>query len=161
MVRSFIPSLHDIRALLRLAIPIATVQVGLMLMSVVDTMIVGHVSARELAAAALGNLYFYGLTGFGMGTVWAIDPVVSQALGAGDREAAALGMAGDAALGREQLRAGLGALVVGGRVGRARPGVVLRAGDAGVRSGGLRSGLRAFRAAARHKHEQGERGDGE
>src|SRR6266568_508857 len=54
-----------------------------MFMAVVDTMVVGHVSARELAASALGNLYFYGLAGFGMGVIWAIDPVVSQARGAG------------------------------------------------------------------------------
>ena len=86
MFRHEAPRLQDVRALLRLAVPIATVQVGLMLMAVVDTMVLGHVSARELAASALGNLYFFGLAGFGMGTVWAIDPVVSQALGAGDRE---------------------------------------------------------------------------
>jgi MATE family multidrug resistance protein len=92
MVRSFIPTLADMRALVRLAVPIATVQVGLMLMAVVDTMVVGHVSSRELAASALGNLYVYGLAGFGMGIVWSVDPIVSQALGARDTEAAALGI---------------------------------------------------------------------
>jgi MATE family multidrug resistance protein len=92
MVREFIPSGQDIRALLRLAVPIASVQVGLMLMGVADLMFVGHVSSRELAAAALGNLYIYGLAGCGMGVVWAVDPIVSQAMGAGDREAAALGI---------------------------------------------------------------------
>src|ERR1051326_1616493 len=92
MLHTFVPSARDVRALVRLAVPIATVQVGIMLMAVVDTMVVGHVSARELAAAALGNLYFYGFAGFGMGVVWAVDPIVSQALGAGDREAAPLGV---------------------------------------------------------------------
>jgi len=92
MKRLPLPAAADVRALLRLALPIVFVQVGLMLMSVVDTMVVGHVSSRELAASALGNLYFFGLAGFGMGTVWAIDPVVSQALGAGDHEGAALGI---------------------------------------------------------------------
>src|ERR1051325_7841081 len=92
MLHTFVPSARDVRALVRLAVPIATVQVGIMLMAVVDTMVVGHVSARELAAAALGNLYFYGFAGFGMGVVWAVDPIVSQALGAGDREAASLGV---------------------------------------------------------------------
>src|SRR5205823_9371127 len=92
MFRHHLPRSQDVRALLRLGVPIATVQVGIMLMAVVDTMVVGHVSARELAAAALGNLYFYGFAGFGMGVVWAIDPVVSQALGAGDREAVSLGV---------------------------------------------------------------------
>ena len=56
MLGTFVPTRHDLRALVRLAIPIVTVQVGLMLMGVVDTIIVGHVSARELAAASLGHL---------------------------------------------------------------------------------------------------------
>ena len=92
MLRSFQPGLADIRALLRLAGPIVAVQVGGMLMGVVDTMVMGHVSASELAATALGNLYYFGLNGFGMGIVWAIDPIVSQAMGAGDHERAALGI---------------------------------------------------------------------
>jgi MATE family multidrug resistance protein len=92
MFRDFAPTLRDLRALVRLAVPIVTVQVGLMLMGVVDTVIVGHVSARELAAASLGHLYFFGLAVFAMGTLWAIDPIVSQAMGARDHEAAALGI---------------------------------------------------------------------
>jgi len=42
----------------RLALPIVLAQVGLMLMGVVDTLMVGRVSAVALAAVALGNLYF-------------------------------------------------------------------------------------------------------
>ena len=86
------PSAKDIRALLRLAGPIVTVQVGGMLMGVTDTVIMGHVSSRELAATALGNLYFYGLNGFGLGIVWGADPIVAQAMGAKDHESAALGI---------------------------------------------------------------------
>jgi MATE family multidrug resistance protein len=67
-------------------------QVGMMLMNVVDTIFVGHVSARELAAAALGGLYTIGLFNFALGVVWAVDPLVSQALGARDPAAAALGV---------------------------------------------------------------------
>jgi MATE family multidrug resistance protein len=92
MFRNFIPTRGDLRSLLRLAIPMVTVQIGLMLMGVVDTIVVGHVSARELAAASLGNLYVFGLAVFGIGTLWSLDPVVSQAMGAGDREAAARGI---------------------------------------------------------------------
>ena len=55
-----------------------------MLMGVVDTMMVGHLSARALASVALGNLYFYGCAAFGMGTLMALDPVVAQAVGARD-----------------------------------------------------------------------------
>ncbi len=92
MLGSFTPSGTDLRALLRLAVPIATVQVGIMLMGVAGTIYVGHVSATELAGAALGSLYVYGLFGFGMGTLWAVDPIVSQAFGARDHGAASLGV---------------------------------------------------------------------
>jgi MATE family multidrug resistance protein len=92
MLRNFVPSPRDVRALVRLAVPIVAMQVGMMLMSVVDTVFVGHVSARELAAAALGSLYTIGLFNFALGVVWAVDPLVSQALGAGDPAAAALGV---------------------------------------------------------------------
>src|SRR5262245_35599350 len=92
MFRAFVPSAHDVRALIRLAVPIVSMQVGLMLMNVVDTVFVGHVSARELAGAALGGLYTIGLFNFCLGVVWAVDPIVSQALGARDREAAAIGV---------------------------------------------------------------------
>lgn len=92
MFRQFVPSGTDVRALVRLAIPIASVQVGLMLMGVVDTIMLGHVSSRELAAGALGTLYTFLLAGFAMGVIWAVDPIVSQAIGAGDHESAALGV---------------------------------------------------------------------
>ena len=91
-MRNFIPTPHDMRSLVKLAIPIVTVQVGLMTMGVVDTIVMGHVSARELAAAALGHLYVMGLAVFGMGTLWGLDPIVSQAMGARDHEAAAMGV---------------------------------------------------------------------
>lgn len=92
MLRNFVPTRHDLASLVRLAVPIVTVQVGIMLMGVVDTVIVGHVNARELAAASLGHLYFFSLAIFGMGTLWSIDPIVSQAMGARDHEGAALGV---------------------------------------------------------------------
>src|SRR5688500_20401118 len=72
------------RAMARLAAPVVVVQVGLMAMGVADTIMVGRVSAVALAAAALGNLYFMNVTFFGMGTLMALDPLVSQALGARD-----------------------------------------------------------------------------
>lgn len=92
MVRAFVPDSGDIRAVIRLAIPIASVQVGLMLMGVVDTIMLGHVSTTELAAGALGNLMVYGFSGAAMGILWSADPIVAQALGAKDHEAAALGV---------------------------------------------------------------------
>jgi MATE family multidrug resistance protein len=60
------------------------IQVGIMLMGVVDTLMAGRISAQALAAVALGNLYVFGSLVFGMGTLLAIDPVVAQAVGARD-----------------------------------------------------------------------------
>jgi MATE family multidrug resistance protein len=89
---AFRVSRADVAALFSLAVPIVVVQVGLMFMGVVDTVVVGHVSSIELAAAALGNLYFFALCVFGMGTLMAIDPLVSQAVGAGDQAAVTRGL---------------------------------------------------------------------
>ncbi|MFN2565078.1 MAG: MATE family efflux transporter [Gemmatimonadaceae bacterium] len=75
----------ELRAMARLAAPVVLVQVGLMAMGVVDTIMVGRVSAVALAAAALGNLYFMNVSFFGMGTLMALDPLVAQAVGARDR----------------------------------------------------------------------------
>ncbi len=63
-----------------------------MLMGVVDTVMVGHVSPADLAGVALGNIYFFGSCVFGMGLLFSLDPVVSQAVGAGDRLAMARGV---------------------------------------------------------------------
>jgi MATE family multidrug resistance protein len=79
------PNREDLAAMLRLAAPVVVVQVGLMLMGVVDTMVVGRVSARALAAVALGNLAVMSIQAFGLGLLLALDPLVSQALGARDR----------------------------------------------------------------------------
>ncbi|MBW3535209.1 MAG: MATE family efflux transporter [Gemmatimonadetes bacterium] len=84
---AFRPGAEDVRILLRLALPVVVVQVGMMLMGVVDTVMVGHVSPRDLAAVALGNLHFFAGTLFSLGVLFALDPLVSQAVGAGDRVA--------------------------------------------------------------------------
>ncbi|MDB4908983.1 MAG: mdtK [Gemmatimonadetes bacterium] len=74
----------ELRATLSLALPVVLVQVGWMLMGVVDTMMVGRISPTILAAVALGSLYFFNVTVLAMGTLMALDPLVSHALGAGD-----------------------------------------------------------------------------
>jgi MATE family multidrug resistance protein len=88
----FLPRREELRATLRLALPVVTIQVGMMAMGVVDTIMVGHLSAQALAAVALGNLYFFGLAIFAMGTLMVLDPVVAQAVGAGDEPAIARGI---------------------------------------------------------------------
>jgi len=92
MSTSVLPTIDEMRALFRLAIPVTVVQVGMMVMGTVDSIMVGHYSAVALAAVALGNLYFFGLAIFGIGVLMALDPVVAQAVGAKDEPAIARGM---------------------------------------------------------------------
>lgn len=87
-----LPSRADLAALLHLAAPMVVIQVGVMLMGVVDTMMVGQVSAVALAAAALGNLYFFVTAIFGLGVLLSLDPIIAQALGARDEVAVARGL---------------------------------------------------------------------
>ena len=72
----------ELSATIALAIPVVFVQLGFMAMGVVDTLMVGRLSARVLAAVALGNLYFFNVSIFGQGTLMALDPLVAQAIGA-------------------------------------------------------------------------------
>jgi MATE family multidrug resistance protein len=88
---AFLPRRDELSELVRLAVPVAAVQVGMTFQGVVDSIMVGHVSPVDLAAVALGNLYFFAAVVFGMGTLFALDPVISQALGADDDEAVARG----------------------------------------------------------------------
>jgi MATE family multidrug resistance protein len=74
----------ELAAAVRLAVPVALVQVGFMLMGVVDTMMLGHLSARALAAGALGHIVTFTFLILGYGMLTALDPLVSQAHGARD-----------------------------------------------------------------------------
>ena len=86
---SLLPTRLELGELFALALPVVVVQVGLMTMGVVDSILVGHLSAAALGSVALGNMYFMGLAIFGMGVLMALDPLVSQAVGAGDHTAVA------------------------------------------------------------------------
>jgi MATE family multidrug resistance protein len=88
-VNTLLPERSELLALLRLAFPVVVVQVGLYLMGVVDSIMVGHLSAEALGAVALGNVYFFAVGVFGMGLLMALDPLVAQAVGAGDEPAIA------------------------------------------------------------------------
>jgi multidrug resistance protein, MATE family len=74
----------ELRRLLALGGPVAITQLGAMMLGVVDTMMVGHVGVVELGAAALGTLWIYGTVTFGMGVLFGLDPVFSQAHGSND-----------------------------------------------------------------------------
>jgi MATE family multidrug resistance protein len=80
-----LPNLADYQRLAGIAVPVVFVQVGMMTMGVVDTMIVGRVSPVALAGVAIGNVCYFALAAFGMGVVTALDPLVSQAVGANDQ----------------------------------------------------------------------------
>ena len=77
----------ELLASARLALPVVAVQLGVMLMSTVDTAMLGRVSAAALASAAIAHVVSITLLMFGAGTLSALDPLVSQAFGAGDRGA--------------------------------------------------------------------------
>ncbi|MEK0431032.1 MAG: hypothetical protein RL139_836, partial [Gemmatimonadota bacterium] len=52
------PTRAELREMLAIAGPIVLVSLGQQLMGVVDVIMLGRVSAAELAAGGLGNLYF-------------------------------------------------------------------------------------------------------
>jgi len=68
----------------RLAAPVIVVQVGMVLMGAVDTMMLGRVSATELAAGAIGDAVSVAVIWSFIGILLAIDPMAAQAFGAGD-----------------------------------------------------------------------------
>jgi MATE family multidrug resistance protein len=70
--------------LFRLAIPVAVAQAGTQMMGLVDVAVLGRLGARELAASGVGNAVFFALSVVGIGIVMGIDPLVAQAVGAGD-----------------------------------------------------------------------------
>lgn len=78
----------ELRGQVRLAVPLALVSAGQQLMSVVDTAVVGRLGAAELGAVGLGNALWGFVLITLMGTLWGMDPLISQALGAGERAAA-------------------------------------------------------------------------
>ena len=78
----------ELRALVRLSLPISGAQLGLVAMGLVDTAIIGHVSVADLAAVAIGRSIMFGICSVGMGLGAAIDPLAAQAIGAGKPERA-------------------------------------------------------------------------
>jgi MATE family multidrug resistance protein len=75
----------ELRELFRLAAPLAAAQAGMNLMGLVDVAVLGRVGAVELAGSGLANAIFFAFSIMGMGMVMGIDPLISQAFGAGDR----------------------------------------------------------------------------
>src|SRR5579872_5898687 len=79
---------RELRSLFALALPLAAAEAGTQLMTVVDMAVIGRLGGRELAAAGLANAVFFGVSVFGLGLMLGIDPLISQAGGAGDHVSA-------------------------------------------------------------------------
>ncbi|HEX6158559.1 MAG TPA: MATE family efflux transporter, partial [Thermoanaerobaculia bacterium] len=75
---------REFRELFRLAVPLAAAQAGTQLMTLVDVAVLGRLGARELAGSGLASAVFFAFSIMGMGMVFGVDPLISQAIGAGD-----------------------------------------------------------------------------
>jgi multidrug resistance protein, MATE family len=73
----------ELRAMARLAAPLAIQQVGFHAMGLVDAAMLGRYSDAALAGAGVGNALVFGITCVGLGIVMGMDTVVPQAIGAG------------------------------------------------------------------------------
>lgn len=82
----------DLRDMAQVAAPVVLINVGIQAMGVVDTLMVGRLGGAAIAAVALGNFYVFNVSVFGIGLLFAIDPVVAQAVGAGDQVGVARGV---------------------------------------------------------------------
>ncbi len=74
------------RVLTRLAMPILFTNVFWMMVSLVDVLMLGRWSSEAVAAALLSGVWIHLTQMLGMGLVMGIDPLVTQAYGAKDRE---------------------------------------------------------------------------
>lgn len=79
---------RDLRPTLGLAGPVVLAELGWMAMGVADTVIVGPLGPEAIGAVGIGSMAFFTPIVFGMGLLLGLDTMVSQAFGAGDREAA-------------------------------------------------------------------------
>jgi MATE family multidrug resistance protein len=75
---------RELRSLLALAIPVVFSELGWMSMSIVDTIMVGRLSAEAIGAVGMGNAIYYAPALFGIGILLGLDTLVSQAYGRGD-----------------------------------------------------------------------------
>lgn len=72
----------EISALLTLATPVALAQAGQAAMGLVDTAVVGRLSATAQGGVGIGNGVTFTVFVLGLGILLALDPLISQAIGA-------------------------------------------------------------------------------
>jgi len=78
------------RQIIQLSYPIIIGQIGIVLMGVADTVMIGKLDATNLAAAGLANSVYFLITILGIGTLTAVSPLVAKAKGAGHNNETAL-----------------------------------------------------------------------
>ncbi|MFN0059435.1 MAG: MATE family efflux transporter [Planctomycetota bacterium] len=83
---------HEIKHLLRLAIPVVITQLGLMAMGIVDIAMVGPLGIDAIGAVSLGEVWVFGTTVVAMGLLFGLDPLLAQAHGARDTRSVGLGL---------------------------------------------------------------------
>ena len=81
-----------------LAWPVALGQMAIVSMYLTDNVMVGHVGKVEMAGVATGGWWFFSVYAPLLGLLRALDPMVSQAVGAGDEGAAGRALARGAVL---------------------------------------------------------------
>ncbi len=81
-------ALDELKPITRLAIPLVLAFLGYQLIGLVDTFVSGQLGVEVLAATSLANALFWVITIFPMGTLMGLDPIIAQALGAGDERRA-------------------------------------------------------------------------
>ncbi|MCP5046867.1 MAG: MATE family efflux transporter [bacterium] len=73
---------YDLRATIKLAVPVIVGQLGQMMMSIVDSAMVGRLGKVPLAAAVLANMIFFLVLVMGIGIAQGVTPLVAQSIGA-------------------------------------------------------------------------------
>src|SRR5579859_6389395 len=76
--------LRELTEILGLALPLAAAQIATMLMSITDSVMLGHLSSEALAAGGLGANLAFMLVIQMQGLQAGIQPLIAQARGAGD-----------------------------------------------------------------------------
>ncbi len=66
-----------------LAVPVVLAELGWMTMGLVDTLMVGRISAEAIGAVGIGTSLFMGVSIFAIGILLGLDTLVAQAYGAG------------------------------------------------------------------------------
>ncbi|MEW5979531.1 MAG: MATE family efflux transporter [Acidobacteriota bacterium] len=73
----------ELRPMLSLAVPVVLAELAWITMGIVDTMMVGRLSPEAIGGVSIGSVLFFAVGVFGVGLLFGLDTLVSQAFGAG------------------------------------------------------------------------------